>query len=62
MPLAPWIWNTLPFLIPMPNRVASNVPMLPFSNFTIATKASSTWRSGANVRVSAIPSWIGPLR
>ena len=62
MPPDPWIWNVLPFLMPIPNRVASNVPTLPFSKFTIATKASSTARFGAKVRVTAMPSLTGPFR
>ena len=48
--------------MPMPNRVASNVPTLPFANFTIATNASSTCRFGANVRVMATPSVIGAIQ
>ena len=67
VPFDPLISHRIWFLRPAANRVASKVPLAPFSNSTVAWKASSTstvppGRSVMNVFNSPVTAATSPQR
>ena len=61
-PFEPLISQLNAFLRPAAKRVASIVPIAPFSNSATASKASSTSRPGLKVRVDAETDSSSPTR